>query len=347
LENNIFKTTLYSGINEYVAAAHEIAASDLHFIPAADRVNVFTRTNGDMHFQGAINHGEYDRLLNAFKFSSGLDVADSRVSQDARLSMPTRGGTLFLRVCILPTVHGESLTLRLPTKEQYVSFLDLGMDSEQAASFEEAIKYGKGIVLITGLTGSGKTSTYYTTLKFLQNYDMKIISLEDPVEQFLDGVVQVEVGEKVGFGYKEIIRSALRSDPDVIAIGEIRDEETARAVINAAFSSRLVIATMHSRDLSHALRRLLYFGVLPQDLEASMSFLIHQRLITLRSNEKMYRTAVFAVKDGVISCSKPFLGELTTLTYDCISSRLENYSHFGQEIVRIDSDLEGIVFGHF
>jgi len=121
--------------------------------------------------------------------------------------------------------------LRLPTKGQYGSFVDLGMDSKQADSFEEAIKYGKGIVLITGLTGSGKTSTYYTTLRFLQNDGMKIISLEDPVEQFLDGVVQVEVGEEVGFGYKEIIRSALRSDPDVIAIGEIRDEETARAVI--------------------------------------------------------------------------------------------------------------------
>lgn len=340
-------TAHYGSVNEYVAMAHNLGASDLHFMPAADGVNVFTRINGSMCFRHTISFSEYDRLLNAFKFSSGLDVADSRVSQDARLSLVTGENTLFLRVCILPTVHGESLTLRLPTKDLYASFVDLGMDSTQAAVFEGSVKRGKGIVLITGLTGSGKTSTYYTTLETLGSENMKVISLEDPVEQFFDGVVQVEVGEKIGFGYKEIIRSALRSDPDVIAIGEIRDEETAKAVMNAAFSSRLVIATMHSRDLSHALRRLMHFGLLPQDLESTMTCLVHQRLITLQNSEGVYRTAAFAVKDGVISCTQSYLEELMHFTYNSICSQVDKYSHFGEEVVRIDGDLEGIVFGHF
>lgn len=347
LERNSFDRTPFCSVNEYVAMAHDLGASDLHFMPAVDGVNVFTRINGNMCFQDTISRSEYDRLLNAFKFSSGLDVADSRVSQDARLSLFIGEKTLFLRVCILPTVHGESLTLRLPTKELYPSFVDLGMDSTQAAVFDGSIKRGKGIVLITGLTGSGKTSTYYTALKTLGSENMKVISLEDPVEQFLDGVVQVEVGEKIGFGYKDIIRSALRSDPDVIGIGEIRDEETAKAVMNAAFSSRLVIATMHSRDLSHALRRLMHFGLLTQDLESTMTCLVHQRLIALQNGEHVYRTAAFAVRDGTISCTQSYLEELMQFTYDSICSQVDNYSHFGREVVKIDGDLEGIVFGHF
>lgn len=345
LERNGYDIKQYGSVNEYVAMAQDLGASDLHFVPATDGVNVFTRINGDMCFQDTISHSEYDRLLNAFKFSSGLDVADSRVSQDARLSLSNGENTVFLRVCILPTVHGESLTLRLPTKDLYPSFEDLGMDSTQAAVFERSVKRGKGVVLITGLTGSGKTSTYYTTLKTLGRANMKVISLEDPVEQFLNGVVQVEVGEKIGFGYKEIIRSALRSDPDVIAIGEIRDEETAKAVMNAAFSSRLVIATMHSRDLSHALRRLMHFGLLPQDLEATMTCLVHQRLISLQNNERVYRTAAFAVRDGTISCAQSYLEELSRLTYESIENQLSSFLLCGERVVRIDGDLE-VDYGH-
>ncbi len=345
LERNGYDIKQYGSVNEYVAMAQDLGASDLHFVPATDGVNVFTRINGDMCFQDTISHSEYDRLLNAFKFSSGLDVADSRVSQDARLSLSNGENAVFLRVCILPTVHGESLTLRLPTKDLYPSFEDLGMDSTQAAVFERSVKRGKGVVLITGLTGSGKTSTYYTTLKTLGRANMKVISLEDPVEQFLNGVVQVEVGEKIGFGYKEIIRSALRSDPDVIAIGEIRDEETAKAVMNAAFSSRLVIATMHSRDLSHALRRLMHFGLLPQDLEATMTCLVHQRLISLQNNERVYRTAAFAVRDGTISCAQSYLEELSRLTYESIENQLSSFLLCGERVVRIDGDLE-VDYGH-
>ncbi|HHY43594.1 MAG TPA: Flp pilus assembly complex ATPase component TadA [Coprothermobacter sp.] len=345
MERNGYDIKQYGSVNEYVAMAQDLGASDLHFVPATDGVNVFTRINGDMCFQDTISHSEYDRLLNAFKFSSGLDVADSRVSQDARLSLSNGENTVFLRVCILPTVHGESLTLRLPTKDLYPSFEDLGMDSTQAAVFERSVKRGKGVVLITGLTGSGKTSTYYTTLKTLGRANMKVISLEDPVEQFLNGVVQVEVGEKIGFGYKEIIRSALRSDPDVIAIGEIRDEETAKAVMNAAFSSRLVIATMHSRDLSHALRRLMHFGLLPQDLEATMTCLVHQRLISLQNNERVYRTAAFAVRDGTISCAQSYLEELSRLTYESIENQLSSFLLCGERVVRIDGDLE-VDYGH-
>jgi len=347
LERNGLDTKHYGSVNEYVAMAHNLGASDLHFVPAADGVNVLTRINGSMHFRHAISFSDYDRLLNAFKFSSGLDVADSRVSQDARLSLFTGENTLFLRVCILPTVHGESLTLRLPTKDLYASFVDLGMDSTQAAVLEGSVKRGKGIVLITGLTGSGKTSTYYTTLETLRRENMKVISLEDPVEQFFNGVVQVEVGEKIGFGYKDIIRSALRSDPDVIAIGEIRDEETAKAVMNAAFSARLVIATMHSRDLSHALRRLMHFGLLPQDLESTMTCLVHQRLITLQNSEGVYRTAVFAIKDGVINCTQSYLEELGRLTYESIDDQLSRFLLCGERVLKIDGDLEGMDYGHF
>jgi len=203
LDNNIFNTSLYGGINDYVAAAHELAASDLHFVPDADRVNVFTRTNGDMRFQGAINHSEYDRLLNAFKFSSGLDVANSRVSQDARLSMPTRDGTLFLARLYL--TYSSRRILNIEVTKPRASMVPLSIWAWILSRLIRSRKRSsmvRELFLITGLTGSGKTSTYYTTLRFLQNDGMKIISLEDPVEQFLDGVVQVEVGEEVGLDTK-------------------------------------------------------------------------------------------------------------------------------------------------
>jgi type II secretory ATPase GspE/PulE/Tfp pilus assembly ATPase PilB-like protein len=345
---SLLPLTEAANIKDYINVAYHLKASDLHFIPLENSVNVCTRVNGEFKNLISISKGHYEKLLNAFKFMSGLDVTTTRYSQDANLSVTLDNGiTLVLRVCIIPSVQGESLTLRLPVKSSADALQDLGMTLEQDIAMNNLLKRGKGLILITGLTGSGKTTTFYTLLEIAVSAGMKIISMEDPVERFLSGgIVQVQVGGKGGVSYSDIISSSLRSDPDIIAVGEVRDSETAKAVMNATFSSRLVIATMHARDLSHALKRLLHFGISENDAESALACLTHQRLVTFGANENVFRTALFATALGQFSYDDRNLRELSSLTYEAMSFKLFQTLHEGCSVVKIDGDMEGIITGH-
>ncbi|WP_245533131.1 ATPase, T2SS/T4P/T4SS family [Coprothermobacter platensis] len=327
-------------IAQYVKMAYQNGASDLHFIPTSKEVNVFLRESGILKKHTPISKGEYERLLNAFKFSSGLDVASSRVAQDAAFSLQIDSSEkLDMRVCVLPSAHGESLTLRLPTRNVHDSTIELGMNDYQTELLNKIMDSGKGVVLITGLTGSGKTTTFYTLLLSALKNGMKVVTMEDPIERFLDGIVQVQIDDSTGFSYVNAISASLRSDPDIIAIGEIRDAETARAAVNAAFSSRLVVATMHARDLGHAIKRLVHFGIPKSDLETIISCIVHQRLVTLSDSDHIFRTGLFAMTVGLQSSDDETLGVLSNLTYQSLVTQLSNALHNGHRIVRIDGDM--------
>jgi type II secretory ATPase GspE/PulE/Tfp pilus assembly ATPase PilB-like protein len=219
-------------------------------------------------------------VVSRIKVMAELDIAERRVPQDGRVGLAIDGHHVDLRVVTLPSVHGESVVMRILDKESVVMDLDrLGMGEDDRARFEKAIHEPFGAVLVTGPTGSGKSTSLYAALGVINTPEKNIITIEDPVEYQLEGVTQVQVNPRAGLGFATGLRSMMRADPDIIMVGEIRDRETAQIAVEAALTGHLLLSTLHTNDAATAITRLVDMGVEPFLVSAAVRAFLAQRLV--------------------------------------------------------------------
>lgn len=253
-------------VNEILLEALELRASDVHIESQADGLAIRYRIDGILHAQPVppeINQFQA-AIISRLKIMSRLNIAEKRLPQDGRMKLKISGRQVDVRVSIIPMIHGEGLAMRLLDKTNMVFSLEgLGMERNLYDTFHELIKLPHGIILVTGPTGCGKTSTLYSALLEIRDATTKIITTEDPVEYQLEGINQIQVHNKIGFTFAHSLRSILRHDPDIVLIGEIRDLETAENAIQASLTGHLVFSTLHTNDAPTAFTRMTDMGVEP------------------------------------------------------------------------------------
>jgi MSHA biogenesis protein MshE len=260
--------------------ATQVRASDIHIEPQETRVQIRFRIDGVLHLQTEADSKIAPSLALRLKLMSGLDISEKRLPQDGRFNMRVRDQSIDVRISTMPTQYGESVVMRLLNQSGSFLTLDkLGMPPDMLKRFREIIQRSNGMVLVTGPTGSGKTTTLYAGLAEINTMDQKIITVEDPVEYRLPGINQVQVNEKIELTFSRVLRSALRQDPDVILVGEMRDAETAQIGMRAAMTGHLVFSTLHTRDTAGTLFRLVDMGTPRYMVASSVQAVLAQRLL--------------------------------------------------------------------
>lgn len=266
-------------INRAISKALDLGASDIHFTPQQRRVYVRVRVDGVMRELTSIAGSHASAIASRLKIMGGLDIAERRAPQDGRVSIKRAGQSIDVRIAILPTTHGEKVTLRILAQgEAPESLDDLGMWPRSRAALEKAISQPFGAVVVVGPTGSGKTTTLYTCLHVLNTPDRQLTTIEDPVEYRAAGLDQIEVNPRAGLTFANGLRTILRSDPDVLLVGEIRDEETAQIAFRAAMTGHLVLTTLHAQTAASAIQRLTDMSIDRSILATSINCVIGQRL---------------------------------------------------------------------
>ena len=267
-------------VNQMIVDAFKMRASDIHLEPLAKSFRVRYRIDGVLHEMKAPPKRLQPAIISRLKIQSNMSISEHRIPQDGRIQTQVGGKLIDLRVSCLPTNHGESIVMRILDKEGLrLGLPELGFFTDDQQTFERLIGLPDGILLVTGPTGSGKTTTLYSCLHFINRPDRKIITVEDPVEYILSGINQVQVAEAVGLSFAMALRSILRQAPNVIMIGEIRDLETASIAINASLTGHLVFSTLHTNDAPSAVTRLIDIGVKPFLVASSTRALMAQRLV--------------------------------------------------------------------
>ncbi len=267
-------------VNQIIADAFKMRASDIHLEPMAKTFRIRYRIDGMCMEQKSPPKRLQPPIIARLKIQSGMSIAEKRIPQDGRIQTSVSGKTIDLRVNCLPTTHGESIVMRILDKTGLkLGLAELGFMADDQATFERLIGLPDGILLVTGPTGSGKTTTLYSCLNYINRPDRKIITVEDPVEYMLAGINQVQVHEQIGFTFATALRSMLRQAPNVIMLGEIRDLETATIAINASLTGHLVFSTLHTNDAPGAVARLIDIGVKPFLVASSARCLMAQRLV--------------------------------------------------------------------
>ena len=271
-------------VNQVLMEAIDLRATDVHFEPFEDELRVRYRVDGVL--QQATIPPEVRRfqaaIVSRLKILSRLDIAEKRVPQDGRTRIRVAGREIDVRVSVIPMLHGEAIVLRLLDRSSALLGLqELGMSAADRATFERIVAQPHGIVLVTGPTGSGKTTTLYAALSQINDVARKIVTIEDPIEYHLRGINQIQVSTKRGLTFDRGLRSILRHDPDVILVGEIRDIETAEIAVQASLTGHLVFSTLHTNDAPGAPTRLVDMGVEPYLAASSMEAVLAQRLVRL------------------------------------------------------------------
>jgi type IV pilus assembly protein PilB len=280
-DDGISEAPLVRLVNSLIFQAAEDGASDMHFEPNENGVVVRFRTDGVLHEVQRIPKRLAAGVITRLKVLAKMDIAERRKPQDGRISLGAKaaGRTLDVRVASLPTVDGEKLAMRLLDKSKQAPTLEeLGLNEEMRQTFEEVIRKPTGALLVTGPTGSGKSTTLYAGLTAINRPEINVITVEDPVEYRLPGVNQVQINVKAGLTFAAALRSILRSDPDVVMVGEIRDSETAKISIEAALTGHFVLSTLHTNDAPGAITRLNEMGVEPFLTGSAVSAVLAQRL---------------------------------------------------------------------
>jgi len=294
-------------VNQVLKDAIELRASDIHLEPFEDEFKIRYRIDGELQevpvppqlkqFQPAI--------VSRVKILSHLNIAEKRLPQDGRIKVRIDNAEVDIRVSVIPMLHGEAVVMRLLRQNSTLRGLkDIGMNTRELEHFQAVLRLPHGIILVTGPTGSGKTSTLYTALNEINDAVRKIITVEDPVEYQLKGVNQIQVNEKSGLTFARGLRSVLRHDPDVILIGEIRDAETAQIAVQASLTGHLVFSTLHTNDAPGALTRLVDMGVEPYLVASSLEAVLAQRLVRVlcphcKQPDTSERAQAFKVKLGI------------------------------------------------
>lgn len=267
-------------VNGLIIEAFKMRASDIHLEPLEKKFRVRYRIDGVLHEIKSPPKRLQAAIISRLKIQSNMSISEHRIPQDGRIQAQVGGKLIDLRVSCLPTNHGESIVMRILDKEGLrLGLAELGFFTDDQQTFERLIGLPDGILLVTGPTGSGKTTTLYSCLHFINRPDRKIITVEDPVEYILGGINQVQVNEAVGLTFAMALRSILRQAPNVIMIGEIRDLETATIAINASLTGHLVFSTLHTNDAPSAVTRLIDIGVKPFLVASSTRALMAQRLV--------------------------------------------------------------------
>ncbi|MCL4787129.1 MAG: Flp pilus assembly complex ATPase component TadA [Verrucomicrobia bacterium] len=267
-------------VNQIIIDAFKMRASDIHLEPLPKRFRLRYRIDGMLHEIKSPPKRLQASIIARLKIQSNMSIAEHRIPQDGRIQTSVGNKLIDLRVSCLPTSHGESIVMRILDKEGLrLGLGELGFFTDDQQTFERVIGLPDGILLVTGPTGSGKTTTLYSCLHFINRPDRKIITVEDPVEYILAGINQVQVNEVVGLTFSAALRSILRQAPNVIMIGEIRDLETATIAINASLTGHLVFSTLHTNDAPSAVTRLIDIGVKPFLVASSTRCLMAQRLV--------------------------------------------------------------------
>ena len=280
-------------VNQVVAQAVEQHASDIHLSPDGRDLRVRFRVDGILHDAITVPRRMAAGVISRVKIMADLDIAERRLPQDGRFGLAVDGHRVDLRVVSLPSVHGESIVLRILDKESVVMQLDkLGYDTVERERFEHGINQAHGAVLVTGPTGSGKSTSLYAALGMLNTPEKNIITIEDPVEYQVEGITQVQVSPKAGLSFAAGLRAMVRADPDVIMVGEIRDRETAQIAIESALTGHLVLSTLHTNDAPSAMSRLTEMGIEPFLVASAIHCVVAQRLARTLCAQCKRRTIV-------------------------------------------------------
>lgn len=267
-------------VNRLILNAVEIRASDIHFEPFEHEFVVRYRIDGILHEVDSPPHRLHAAIISRVKIMAKLDIAERRLPQDGRIKLKISDKEIDFRVSTVPTVYGESLVMRILDRDTLVLDLEkLGFPEQILKKYHELISQPYGMILVTGPTGSGKTSTLYTTLAKINSPEFKIITLEDPVEYQLNGINQIQVNPKIGLKFTSGLRAIVRQDPDIILVGEIRDKETADIAIQSALTGHLLFSTLHTNDSCGAISRLLDMGVENFLLSSTLLGVLAQRLV--------------------------------------------------------------------
>lgn len=269
-------------LESLVKEAQSLRSSDIHIEVYDDKCRIRFRVDGQLIERHKVNKSEYPTLINKIKISAKCDIAEKRLPQDGRIRYTVANSKLDIRVSILPTLHGEKVVLRLLGNDaSHIDILKLGFTADELERYKTAIQKTHGIILISGPTGSGKTTTLYATLKQLNKPKSNILTIEDPIEYTLDGVNQVQLNDDIGLTYSEALRTFLRQDPDVIMLGEIRDAATAQMAIRAALTGHLVLSTIHTNSAWGTISRLIDMGVPSYLLANTINLSVAQRLVRM------------------------------------------------------------------
>jgi type IV pilus assembly protein PilB len=282
-------------VNQIVAQAVEMHASDVHLAPDGREVRVRFRIDGVLQDVTTVPRKMAAGVVSRLKIMAELDISEKRLPQDGRIGLTIDGRHVDLRAVTLPSVHGESIVLRILDKDSVVMNLSkLGLDGGDRERFERAFNEAHGAVLVTGPTGSGKSTTLYAALLELNKPEKNIITVEDPVEYQLEGITQVQVSPKAGLTFATGLRAMVRADPDVIMVGEIRDRETAQIAIESALTGHLVLSTLHTNDAPSAITRLVEMGIEPFLVASALDCVLAQRLVRMLCSNCKRRTIVSA-----------------------------------------------------
>ncbi len=282
LDNAAEDASIIRFVNQVLSDAIDLRATDIHLEPFEDELRIRYRIDGvlqDVPVPSQIKRFQ-PAIVSRVKILSHLNIAEKRLPQDGRIKIRIKSGEVDVRVSIIPMLHGEAVVLRLLRQDSsLLNMSSLKMDTRELNMFRRVLGMPHGIILVTGPTGSGKTTTLYTALNEINNSDRKIITIEDPIEYQLKGINQIQVSEKSGLTFARGLRSILRHDPDVILIGEIRDEETAQIAVQASLTGHLVFSTLHTNDAPGALTRLVDMGIESYLVASSLEAVLAQRLV--------------------------------------------------------------------
>ena len=279
IEEQIDDAPVVRFVNLLIAQAINDRASDIHIEPGEKNLTVRYRIDGVLHEMQRADRAIQDGVISRLKIMAAIDIAERRKPQDGRLSVHHEGRQIDLRLATLPTVWGEKIVMRiLDSSAQSLTMADLRFSARNEQKFRSAITRPHGMVLVTGPTGSGKSTSLYTAINTVANPQINVITVEDPVEYRIAGINQVQVNQRAGMTFQAALRSILRSDPDVVLVGEIRDQETATISIEAALTGHLVLSTLHTNDAPSALTRLVEIGCEPYLVGTALSAVVAQRL---------------------------------------------------------------------
>jgi type II secretory ATPase GspE/PulE/Tfp pilus assembly ATPase PilB-like protein len=270
-------------VNQIILEAHQRRATDIHIEPFHKKLNIRYRVDGILYDVNVPHEIEqfFSAIVSRLKIMSQLNIVERRLPQDGRASVKIGEETLDLRISIIPTRHGESIVIRILPTSMLLSLESLGLNPDELNILRGLIKKPHGIILVTGPTGSGKTTTLYASLSEIKSSENKILTIEDPIEYDIEGISQIQVIPKIGFTFAQGLRSVLRHDPDVLMVGEIRDFETAELAIRSALTGHLIFSTLHTNDAPGGVARLLNIGIEPYLVASSLEAFIAQRLVRL------------------------------------------------------------------
>ncbi len=267
-------------IHNLIVDAINRRASDIHIRPKEHEVDILFRVDGSLLKIRTVDKKLLPAMVARIKIIGGMNIAEHRVPQDGRSKVTNKDNMIDLRISIMPTIHGESVVLRiLDTSTSLKTIEDIGFTEDDAARFTRLVNRNSGLILVTGPTGSGKSTTLYAALQSIKEREINIITVEDPVEYHVDDILQIQVNAHIGYTFAKALRNILRHDPDAIMIGEIRDEETAKIAVESSLTGHLVLSTLHTNSAAATITRLLEIGILPYLLNSTLLAVLAQRLV--------------------------------------------------------------------